>query len=174
MMQQHIGRAGRIGLRVVADHRVEAVHRLHRIGFEPAIQIIGGRFGEQDRAAARSALDVELAVSRLPSNAALIRFAETARIQPCTRFGGALQHHITQHYRRLSFESSLEGVVAPRHPFSLNFAISRLCAAFAGERDSGRHRVGRKLERAPLDNLQAMGQAGRGRRITFGLSRLTV
>ena len=47
MMQQHIGRARRVGARVIADDAVEAVGRLDRIALEPAVEIVAGRIGEE-------------------------------------------------------------------------------------------------------------------------------
>jgi len=47
VMQQHIGRARRVGRRVIADNGVEAQHRLDRIAFEPAIEHVAGRLSEQ-------------------------------------------------------------------------------------------------------------------------------
>ena len=47
MMQQHVGRARRVGARVVADDAVPAVHRLDRIALEPGVEIVAGRIGEE-------------------------------------------------------------------------------------------------------------------------------
>ena len=47
MVQQHIGRARRVGARIVADDAVEAVRRLDRRTLEPVIEIVAGRIGEE-------------------------------------------------------------------------------------------------------------------------------
>ena len=47
VVQQHVGRARRVGARVVADDAVEAVGRLDRIALEPAVEIVAGRVREQ-------------------------------------------------------------------------------------------------------------------------------
>ena len=47
MMQQHVGRARRVGARVVADDAVEAIDGLDRIALEPAVEIVAGRVGEE-------------------------------------------------------------------------------------------------------------------------------
>ena len=47
MMQQHIGRAQRVGACVIPDHAVPAVDSLDRIALEPAIEIVAGRIGEE-------------------------------------------------------------------------------------------------------------------------------
>ena len=43
VMQQHVGRARRVGARIVADDAVESVGRLDRRAFEPAVEIVAGR-----------------------------------------------------------------------------------------------------------------------------------
>ena len=47
MMQQHVGRARRVGAGVVADDAVETVGGLDRRALEPVIEIVAGRVGEQ-------------------------------------------------------------------------------------------------------------------------------
>ena len=47
VMQEHVGGAGRIGAGVVPDDGVEAVQGLHEVAFEPAVEIVGRRLGEQ-------------------------------------------------------------------------------------------------------------------------------
>ncbi len=47
VMQQHIGRAGRVGAAEIADDAVPAERRLDRIALEGAVEIIAGRHGEQ-------------------------------------------------------------------------------------------------------------------------------
>jgi hypothetical protein len=47
VVEQDIGAAGRVGARVVADHRIEAEHRLDRIALEPAVEVFAGRAGKQ-------------------------------------------------------------------------------------------------------------------------------
>ena len=47
MMQQHVGRARRIGARIIADDTVETIGRLDRRTFEPAVEIVAGRIGEE-------------------------------------------------------------------------------------------------------------------------------
>jgi hypothetical protein len=47
MMQQHIGGARRARAGIVSHDGVEAEPGLQRLTFEPAFEIIGGRFGEQ-------------------------------------------------------------------------------------------------------------------------------
>ena len=46
-MQQHVGRARRVGARVVADDAVPAVDRLDRIALEPGVEIVAGGVGEE-------------------------------------------------------------------------------------------------------------------------------
>ena len=38
VMQQHIGRAGRVGARIIADDAVKAKDGLDRLAFEPVVQ----------------------------------------------------------------------------------------------------------------------------------------
>src|SRR5262249_29179556 len=47
MMQQHIGRAGRIRARVITDDAVEPVGGFDRRALEPAVEISAGRIGEE-------------------------------------------------------------------------------------------------------------------------------
>ena len=47
VVQQHIGRPGRVGTGVVAHHAVETIGGLDRIGLEPAVQDVARRLGEQ-------------------------------------------------------------------------------------------------------------------------------
>ena len=47
VVQQHVAAAGRVRARIVADHRIEAEHRLDRIGLEPAVEQVAGALGDQ-------------------------------------------------------------------------------------------------------------------------------
>ena len=47
VMQQHIGGARRVRARQIADHRIEAEHGLDRIGIEPAVEHLAGRFAQE-------------------------------------------------------------------------------------------------------------------------------
>ncbi len=47
VVQQHIGRSGGIGARIVADHAVKSVGRLDRGALEPGVEIVSGRLDEQ-------------------------------------------------------------------------------------------------------------------------------
>src|SRR5438094_7244867 len=47
MMQQNVGGARRVWACIIADNGVEAEQGFHEIAFEPAVEIVASRFGEQ-------------------------------------------------------------------------------------------------------------------------------
>ena len=47
VMQQHVSGARRVRARQIADHRIEAEHGFDRIGLEPAIEHVAGRFAQE-------------------------------------------------------------------------------------------------------------------------------
>ena len=47
VVQQHVGGARRIRAGIVPDDGVEAEQRLHQLAFEPAVEIVAGRLGEE-------------------------------------------------------------------------------------------------------------------------------
>ena len=67
VMQQHIGRARRVGARVVPDDAVQAVDRLDRIALEPGVEIVAGRVGEEVE---QLALQIEAEVAQPVGDAA--------------------------------------------------------------------------------------------------------
>ena len=46
VVQQHVGRAGRVRTRIVADHRVPAEHALEHVALEQLIEPVAGALGE--------------------------------------------------------------------------------------------------------------------------------
>jgi hypothetical protein len=47
MVQKHVGGAGRVGARVIADDGIEPEQGLDEIALEPGVEVVAGRFGEQ-------------------------------------------------------------------------------------------------------------------------------
>ncbi len=87
VMQQHIGRAGLIRAGEIADDAVEAVDCFDRVAFEPAIEIIAGRHGEEVEQFAPM-LDVE-PFQPACQRAALSSSGKAASQPPPGRLGGA-------------------------------------------------------------------------------------
>ena len=123
MVQQHIGRARRIGAGIVADDGVEAEHRLDRIALEPAVEIVAGRLGEQVEQRAL-ALHVEPR-SRLPTSAQPCSSSRQRRASSRPRpdwAAPAARGRAARRRRRSS--SSLDRRRSARASCALNFAIS--------------------------------------------------
>ncbi len=122
MMQQHIGRARRIGARVIADDRIEAEGGFDRVALEPMIEKIAGGRGE----------DVEkIAVALKPHAAQPIgeppgfqEFAQRADKIAFDDIGRRLKHEVAQ-------------------------KIGEACQAMRHSHRADRHR-GAKISRLPL------------------------
>ena len=111
MVQQHIGGAGRVGARVIADDGVEAEQSLDEIAFEPAVEVIARRFGEQVEKDA-GVLEGQ-APEPVAEGARLDEFAEASGSEPVRQVGRRRQHEIAQHVGDC-LDLAAEGVVALR------------------------------------------------------------
>src|SRR5262249_11760923 len=47
VMQENIGRTGRVGTRVISDDGIEAQPGFHELTLEPAVEVVGGRFRQE-------------------------------------------------------------------------------------------------------------------------------
>ena len=119
VMQQHIGGARRVGARQVAHDRVEAEHRLDRIGFEPLIERVAGRFAEQ----IERRLEAVRPPQPLADRGELAQFAQGAGEISQEQVGRRFEHKAAQHggdAADLSLIGRITGGI-----LALNFAISR-------------------------------------------------
>ena len=94
MVQQHIGPAGRVGRRIIADHRVETEHGLDRVAFEPAVQEAARRLGEQVQR-------VALLLDRQPGDPPALAQRGDDHVHAVADIGRALQHQIAHYVRHL-------------------------------------------------------------------------
>ena len=112
MMQQHIGGAGRVGARVIADDAVETIRRLDRRTLEPAVEIVASRLREQrEQVAPRR--HVKFA-NGLPCDAALSISGMADIHPPSVTFGGVTQqqaaHQIGDFFKPLAIRLKHLGV----------------------------------------------------------------
>ena len=90
VVQQHVGRPGRVGARVVADHGVEAEGGLDRLALEPAVEEGARGFREQVE-------HVALALERQFRHAPTLQRGRHQRPQPLARVRRRLQRERAQH-----------------------------------------------------------------------------
>ena len=149
VMQQHVSGARRVRARQIADHRIEAEHGLDRIGIEPAVEHIAGRFAQEaERRRDGVVLPQPLADGRKLAELARA-MAEIAQRQ----IGRRGKHEAAQHIgdtADLGLIGAIAGGVLGAEFRDLVFA-----AALAGEQIAA---IGQRQEilRAALDDAQAM------------------
>ena len=154
VMQQHVGRARRVGARVVADDAVEAVGGLDRRALEPAVEVMPGGRGEQVE---QFALQVEAEPAQpVREPAGLDQLGDRGERMTLDDIRRRLQRERAQHVGD-RFEPRRIVIEPPRHRA---LRISRLLRACARRRpsDSARHRA------AGNSRCGARRCAGRARR----------
>ena len=129
VMQHDVGGARRVGARVVADHGVETEQRLHQFAFEPAVKIVGGRFGKQVEQCAH--LLHGKPAQRASDAKRAAHFAETALAESFDKVWRRPQHQAAQHVGD-GVDLAAEGNVAFGIP-GAEFGEFARHAAIAGE-----------------------------------------
>ena len=150
-MQHHIGRAGRVGTRVIADDGVESEQRLDQIVLEAIVQHFAGRTREQIEQAAvllqrKPAQDVR-------GSECIEGLTDRAGAEPLDNVGRRAQHELAQHVgNRLKF--------ARERVDTIGIAFAELCnrsmsAAFACQQIAAVG-GGQEILRAAFDDPQAV------------------
>ena len=150
VMQQHVGGARRVRARQIADDRIEAEHGLDRIGLEPAVEHLAGRFAEQlERRRRRHRPATASCRSRRACRASRTDWLKL----PQHQIGRRLEHEAAQH---IGDAADLGLIVAvARGILGAEFCDLALGAALAGE-EIAAVRQRQEVLRAALDDAQAM------------------
>ena len=151
MMQQHIGGSRRIGAGIVPHDGVEAEPGLQRLAFEPAFEIVGGRFGEQIEE--RGQIFRGQSAKPVAQAPGFQYFTQGSRIEAAAEIRRRLQDELAQHIGvgvELPAEGAIAGGVGRAElrdvAFGLPFGSEKVPAIRRGE----------EVLRATLDNLQSM------------------
>ena len=149
VMQQHIGGARRVRARQIADHRIEAEHGLDRIGLEPAVEHLAGRFAQE----AERRRDGIVPPQPFADGGELAELARAIAEIPQRQIGRRREHEAAQHIGDPA-DLGLIGAVA-RGVLGAEFCDLVFAAALAGEQVAA---VGQrqKILRAALDDAQAV------------------
>ena len=149
VVQHHVGGARRIGARVVADHRIEAVERLDERALEPVVEVVARRLREQVDECAHVVEPEPPQPVGEAGRAQQLRHA--ARAETCDHVRRRLQHETAQHVGdRIDFAAERRvafGVLGAE------LGDFRHRAALAGEQVAAVE-VGQKILHAPLDDAQ--------------------
>ncbi len=154
VVQQHVGGAGRIGAGIVADDGVEAVQRLDQLAFEPAVEIVGGRLGEQ--VVERPQIFRGQPAQPVAQAGGFQQFADRVEPQSARQVRRRLQDQLAQHVGG-GVELAVEGAVA----FGVDAA--ELCDLAFGDAPRRRADIGLPGW-AGSSARGARRSAGRGRR----------
>jgi len=151
VVQHHIGRAGRVGARIVADDGVEAEQRFHQIGLEALVQHLAGRAREQIE---QVALLLQRQVAQHIGGAERVEgFADCARTERLDQVRRGAQHQLPQH---VGDRLELAREVLDRFRIMRAELRNRLRrAAFAGQ-EIAAVGCGQKILRAALHDPQAV------------------
>ena len=170
MMQQNIGRARRVGARIIADDAVEAEGSLDRRAFEPAVEEVAGGCREQieQGLAAGRVRGLEFCCASRPG---LISSAMAASGVALDNIRRRFEHDGAQDIGdgRQARLIVVETIRIPHGEFrDLAFRVA------AADLQEAPVIQGQEVGDRTLDDAQSMGVRDRGPRMTFGFSRETV